>query len=492
MGDPAAAPPPPDYAAANAAAINTDIETLPMRRAIEKIFKYGGEATRQGYTSKEVEDRKDFSPQISKLESEIADITKRITHPAWAAYKGNNAYINSEIEKLANANPEIIALKERIKEVQAQDAAQVPTKRIQYYDPSGKAVDKSAAVVSSNGFDDLSNSLKQAGVDAQLADMYAKNFLKLQKEMGPEFVDQARAMMKRSDPESFQAHKDTYTQIMKQLAEGEGGPQEDALTKAISEAGKRSAYDEFSMGGEGTADQNRMWEQAYRAGGAARGNVSGNAPTFGEAMAKTGNQQALKQNRLNNLLAVGANAFGQEQGIRQEGLQNKQRNLSNLSHFSANAPLSSQFQSLGGAQVGAAPYTPASATQGIGLNPNAGQLGTNYAMQGYQAWLPANLQASIYNDPMNRVGQGMELGGKFVGGVAGMMKCSTARLVFGETNPQWVQFYFIKELVLPDWFRNLYNENTDRFAAWLSNKPKFQRVVRWAMKGVISAYGRLC
>jgi len=51
---------------------------------------------------------------------------------------------------------------------------------------------------------------------------------------------------------------------------------------------------------------------------------------------------------------------------------------------------------------------------------------------------------------------------------------------------EWEAFYFWKELLAPDWFRNLYNTHSKAVAGWLSNKPTLQKLVAKWMRAKIS------
>jgi hypothetical protein len=62
-------------------------------------------------------------------------------------------------------------------------------------------------------------------------------------------------------------------------------------------------------------------------------------------------------------------------------------------------------------------------------------------------------------------------------------ECSVAKLVMPES---WEVFFFYKELLAPDWFRDLYNQNARVFSRWLKNKPAMQSLVRRVMLGRIN------
>jgi hypothetical protein len=64
-----------------------------------------------------------------------------------------------------------------------------------------------------------------------------------------------------------------------------------------------------------------------------------------------------------------------------------------------------------------------------------------------------------------------------IGGAA-IMACWVAREVYGIDNPKWLQF---REWMLndsPSWFRKLYIKFGERFAAFISNKPRIKSIIR--------------
>jgi hypothetical protein len=111
-------------------------------------------------------------------------------------------------------------------------------------------------------------------------------------------------------------------------------------------------------------------EQQVRGSQAARGNILGNASIAQEAVANAEFGQKLLQQR-----------------------------LSNASSYVFGAPLSAQYQSLQGAQQGAAPYQPVQYQAGTGLNQNAGAQGAQFASSIYGS------QASMYNAQTNFAAQ---------------------------------------------------------------------------------------
>jgi hypothetical protein len=100
------------------------------------------------------------------------------------------------------------------------------------------------------------------------------------------------------------------------------------------------------------------------------------------------------------------------------------------------------------------------------------QRGQDVTFQGMQAQAKAAGQAGI----MGAVG-GIAQGVGAAGGI-GTFLCWVAREVYGIDNPKWLQF---REWMLndsPSWFRKLYIKFGERFAAFISNKPRIKSIIR--------------
>ena len=75
------------------------------------------------------------------------------------------------------------------------------------------------------------------------------------------------------------------------------------------------------------------------------------------------------------------------------------------------------------------------------------------------------------------------LGAAYIKGSFGT-GCWVAREVYGEYNPQWFMFRLWMKKRAPTWFYNLYWAYGERFASFISNKPKFKKVIRYFMNKV--------
>ena len=128
---------------------------------------------------------------------------------------------------------------------------------------------------------------------------------------------------------------------------------------------------------------------------------------FGQETGLAGARNNQAQLRLANLFNAQNTQFGQEGQMRQEAMQQQQRRLSNLSSYVMGAPISSQYQSLAGAQQGASPYSPVMA-QGIGQNAGAGGQSAQFAgnIFGTQAQMYGTQMAN-QSSPLATIGGGL-------------------------------------------------------------------------------------
>ena len=63
-------------------------------------------------------------------------------------------------------------------------------------------------------------------------------------------------------------------------------------------------------------------------------------------------------------------------------------------------------------------------------------------------------------------------------GSAMITKCWVAREVYGIDNPKWLQFREWLTYKAPRWFDRLYIKHGERFAKFISNKPRIKSIIR--------------
>jgi hypothetical protein len=125
-------------------------------------------------------------------------------------------------------------------------------------------------------------------------------------------------------------------------------------------------------------------------------------------------------------------------------------------------------QMLGQAQQGAAgPMGPQLFDPNVGLNMAMAQRGQDVTFQGMQE------QANAARDAGR-----MQMIGSIAGAVGTAKACWVAREVYGIESGKWMQF---REWMLndsPSWFRKLYLKYGERFAEFISNKPRIKSIIR--------------
>jgi hypothetical protein len=122
-------------------------------------------------------------------------------------------------------------------------------------------------------------------------------------------------------------------------------------------------------------------------------------------------------------------------------------------------------QTLSSAQQGAAGQMgPQLFDANAGYNAALQQRGQDVTFQGMQAQAKAAQGAGIMGAAGNIA--------------SAMIICWVAREVYGIDNPKWIEF---REWMLndaPSWFRNLYVKYGERFAKFISNKPRVKLIIR--------------
>jgi hypothetical protein len=73
---------------------------------------------------------------------------------------------------------------------------------------------------------------------------------------------------------------------------------------------------------------------------------------------------------------------------------------------------------------------------------------------------------------------GLFSGAGAAGGFDKLIFCWVAREVYGPMNPQWLQFRSWLDTEAPNWFYNLYLKFGERFANWISDKPRIKAIIR--------------
>jgi hypothetical protein len=210
------------------------------------------------------------------------------------------------------------------------------------------------------------------------------------------------------------------------------------------------------------------------------------ANAFGAQSAQSADVANQRQAQQAAQFGVGAtmDAERANETLRQQGLGNYINAVGNLARIEDQSTLD-PFQALlgraGGGSLQAGGQVFGQAGYGLNsgpqyLNPESGlgyisQMAANEAnMYGAQLSADATRDAGM----MNMIGS---IAGAGVG--AGIKKlCWVAREVYGPTNPAWLQFRKWMFTESPNWFFKLYAEYGERFANWISNKPRIKSIIR--------------
>lgn len=158
------------------------------------------------------------------------------------------------------------------------------------------------------------------------ADINAANQLALNKKYASEYVGEAKRQLQELDPSGFALRQE--------------------LGKTLSE--------ELSAGQGLTAAEERQVTQSVRGAQVARGNIYGGAPIAQEAIARYG-----------------------------AGVQRQQQRMANVQSYLGLNPIVQQAGGLSALQQGATPFMQTTIPQGVNINPNVGQVGTQFALGVY-------------------------------------------------------------------------------------------------------------
>jgi len=161
--------------------------------------------------------------------------------------------------------------------------------------------------------------------------------------------------------------------------------------------------------------------------------------------------------------------------------------LASLEDQTTMDPFAALLNRAGGGSLGQAGQVFGQANYGLSsgpqyLNPEAGlgyisQMAANEAsMYGAQQAANASRSSGLMQ------GLGALGGGLFQGAGAakgfGALFCWVAREVYGPMNPQWLHFREWMFTESPQWFFNLYRKFGERFANWISDKPRIKSIIR--------------
>jgi len=220
------------------------------------------------------------------------------------------------------------------------------------------------------------------------------------------------------------------------------------------------------------------------------------ANAFGAQSTQQARMANQAQRQQANQFGVGAEMDAERlnETLRQQGLANYINAVGNLARMEDQYMLD-PFQALlgrgGGGSLQAGQSVFGQAGYGLNsgpqyLNPEAG-LGYISNMAANQANMyAANVAADASRSSGIMSGLGA-LGGGLLSGAGAAASgggtllggfCWVAREVYGPTNPAWMQFREWMFTESPQWFFELYRKYGERFASWISDKPRLKAIIR--------------
>ena len=217
------------------------------------------------------------------------------------------------------------------------------------------------------------------------------------------------------------------------------------------------------------------------------------ANAFGAQSAQSADVANQRQAQQAAQFGVGAtmDAERANETLRQQGLGNYINAVGNLARIEDQSTLD-PFQALlgraggGSLQAGQGVFGQA----GYGLNSGPQYLNPESGL-GYISQMAAN-EANMYGaqlsaDATRDAGMMSMIGSIAGAGLgAGIKKyCWVAREVYGPTNPAWLQFREWMFTESPNWFFKMYAEYGERFANWISDKPRIKSIIRKWMNSKI-------
>jgi hypothetical protein len=229
----------------------------------------------------------------------------------------------------------------------------------------------------------------------------------------------------------------------------------DPYSTGLADMASRQAETLYAEGeGELSPERRRMAEQAARMGSLARGRIGDESSIAAELLGREQVRSGLRA----EARQAGGQAFSMQRQMAGD--------IGSVLLGRPSAAIGLGGQVLGQAQTGAAgPMGPQLFDPNVGINMALQQRGQDVTFQGMQAQAKAAGQAGM-----------MDMAGTIAG--AAIMACWVAREVYGIDNPKWLEF---REWMLndsPSWFRKLYIKFGERFAAFISNKPRIKSIIR--------------
>ena len=297
--------------------------------------------------------------------------------------------------------------------------------------------------------------------EKQFRGKYAQLDVDIARNIAPQMLDIYESTQPRlaaMDRQTLAAQRESDIESIEQLggraraALEAANPEQAALMAALNQ----QAQEGLEAGGQLSPWQRREIQQSARSGQAARGMGYGVGDAAIESLAQLQGASARQQQRQGFAQSmVGLNKATGADPV-----------MAILGRPSALSPMMSG-NVLGQAQG----FNP-----GAMFSPESQYAGDIYN-QNYQGVLAA--RTATAKNQASMMAAGMSAAGSIMG-------CWVAREVFGNENPQWLAFYDWKESKAPKWFKKLYDSFGERFAKFISNKPKLKKRIKTWMEDRIN------
>ena len=230
----------------------------------------------------------------------------------------------------------------------------------------------------------------------------------------------------------------------------------DPYSTGLAEQQTAMAEDLYQRAHGLTPEQQRLVDQQALGMAQRQGRVTDQSAVAGQLL---GREQYLSGLR-GQAAGMGQQAFGMNRQLAGDV------GMTLLGRPSASIGLGGQM--LGQAQQGAAgPMGPQLFDPNVGINMALQQRGQDVTFQGMQAQAKAAGQAGA-----------MEAAGSVASAALPLMFCWVAREVYGIESSKWLQFRKWMLNDSPSWFRKLYIKYGERFAKFISNKPRIKSIIR--------------
>lgn len=213
--------------------------------------------------------------------------------------------------------------------------------------------------------------LGEADYQRRYADQLTQELLDIQRQFGPQYVEQRLAELEASDPEGAAMRRNLWDTIQTSSETLTPRPGQEALRDSI--------LAELNRGGELDPETQRRLSQQVLGSQVARGNYLGNAAATQEATAIAQAQEAQKASRHAQAMAFLTGGLDPAEAAYREQMQD----ISNIGAFLGGETPVAQFSQLSGAQTGAAPFYQSGPLPGV--NPNAGWQGIQNQQGVYNA-----------------------------------------------------------------------------------------------------------